>query len=308
MHQKIAASVQACNNLKMTPSEIKRCRQVASLIGSTGGTIVVARGFFLTVTDRNSTAFIGIIILPFLFALCAIPLYAYGWLVGLSSILWRRPQRWQKCFAVFIGSILVATALPVGVKACSIILQQLMVTRISWSSTEELHAIAENPKAMQQVSVVNALVCNPNLSADDLQAIAESTNPAFYEAQRSFWVSDAGNRKGFSIMRLIDMHKNVQPKTLAMLSKYIDRDPDIVLDVVWRDKTPEADVQAAIDSLIQMPDSDYFKSRLLCSRKLSEQARKKIIDHPKYFVKQQLRDGCSGYYIDLKPTDSHKGE
>ncbi|RYF47019.1 MAG: hypothetical protein EOO38_12985 [Cytophagaceae bacterium] len=141
-----------------------------------------------------------------------------------------------------------------------------MVARISSSGAEELHAIVVNTEAMRQVWLVNALVCNPNLSAEDVHVIAASSDPAYYEKQRPYWVSDAGNHKGFSIMRLIDMHKNIQPKTLAMLSKYIDRDPYIVLDVVHNPKTLEADAQAAIDALAQLPNGNYSKVGLSSNR------------------------------------------
>jgi hypothetical protein len=197
----------------------------AVLLGALGGGVIVgAISLLLTFSDphaftSSSTAPIGLIFLPIVTAIYAVPGAIGGAAIGYVLEALRTGRRF--CEPAVAGVGLVAVAL-CGWGAATLVRGFVLgveIRRIEHLAEPQLGDVLQSRAFGRNPFVLAAVAGNPRASGETLDLISRRTDPELHRPIGSVFPDVMGNNwKGLAVMRLVARNPNVRPDTLERLA------------------------------------------------------------------------------------------
>jgi hypothetical protein len=184
------------------------------------GAIATSILMVLSITrSTSSTAAIGFIFIPVVFAISFAGFFVWGYSVGTIG-MWRESTarsldlKIGLAFLIAIGiSVLLVGGLARGFLLTSI------TSQIQQATTErELSEILEGSHFKRNRFVLGGIAQNRAASAELLDSIARLDDPNLHEKMGSLFPLLGDNGKGLAVMRLVLRHHNVSPDTIEYLA------------------------------------------------------------------------------------------
>jgi len=174
------------------------------------------------------SAVIGVLAVPLVAALAAIPLGIWGAAVGHVTLRLRGRLRGPR--TVLVAALVVAASLPAFVarEVHRGLGLEAAVHEARVMDVRQLDAAFDRSPWRGDRHFVAALAQNPAASPELLARMAAEKDPELYEALGSLWDVMGENRKGLPVMRLVARHPNTRAETLARLAA--DADANVARD------------------------------------------------------------------------------
>jgi hypothetical protein len=280
--------------------ERRRVRRVGFAFSFLLACGLTLQSYHSIMTDRNSTAAIGLIFLPFDFGLSLFVFYYVGWGLG---ILWHQycEKLSRRSIVIYgLGAIYVFMILAGLCEGIDVVTEDRMIKSIATMQTGQLHEVITDPHQNKKRWVLNALACNKELSREDLFFLANLPDKELHERGRPALVSDACNHKGLAVMRLVALHSNVGPESLDILSQ--SKNEYVLESVASNSKTPKDVIDRLrknTDPTIQMAFRHQLQKQRPSLRPQSGSSSALIVDGPEarrissYLASHHVDDACS---------------
>ena len=166
----------------------------------------------------SSTAAIGLIFVPIVGAIAAIPGFFAGWCLGFFLCHWQSTVKRRRILAIAVVLIPVAVITWVSFALRDGMNLSKQVHQIEAMNAEELESLFNSSPQSANKFILAAIAQNPNATAPILHRIVALERPELYEPMGSHFDVNGKNTKGLAVMRLIARHPNVAAADLEKLA------------------------------------------------------------------------------------------
>lgn len=255
-------------------------KKIGVMTGLVGGLAVC---FFEKVAiDRStsSTAAIGYIFLPVLFAFA---FYAFFCWSFLASYVWRRlPQIIKAPDPKVIGALILflgstSWAVKEGIEGIQL---TRIVAKVEGMKSDEQLAEVLGKSYGHNKFVLGAVAGNPSTSGETLKRIAELPDPSLHERMGSIWPLMRTNPKGLAVMRLVALNFNVSSETLERLAAS-SQSEYVLGDIAGNENV-------AVETLKRLETKKNYLIDwgLAQNRNIPEDLQKRLLEREKYFTQR----------------------
>lgn len=200
--------------------------------------VYLFKGYLSISYSNSSTAAIGYIFLPLDAVVLSLPWLLVGGSLGYCIKARKTKYRKHILIALVGGALSLCY---VGYTTSGYLLKSRLtdtVRAIEQMNAAQLDSFVTSSDWRDNKFALGAVCLNEQTSAETLAKIAVRDAPELYEKMWSSPEIMGGNRRGYSVMRLVAFHANVTEAILMELAKKTE--PYLLGDIASNPKTPQA--------------------------------------------------------------------
>jgi len=209
----------------------------ALVAGIAGGLAAAAISVKEIFASASSTAAIGFLFVPLVFAAVAVPAGVWGLALGCVWLSLRGARCYFRAVLLMAWVVVLAAPAAIGWEVWRGLALERAVAEVKRMSAAQLEEAFERSPWNRDRFFLGAIAQEKAASERLLDRIAQLPDPELYEKMGSLWNVMGENRKGLAVMRLVAANPNAGAATLERLAARADAEY-VLHDVLRNPKTP----------------------------------------------------------------------